>query len=93
VQFTLKPGRATLVRFGYHKGQFRILAIGIQVLEKKVSLRRAGAWVQTVNQPAQQVVRNMLDNGWEHHVVLTYGDVVPELQAISRFTGIPIFVM
>jgi len=93
VQFTLKPGRATLVRFGYHKGQFRILAIGIEVLEKKVSLRRAGGWVRTVNQPAEQVVRNMLDNGWEHHVVLTYGDVVPELQAISRFTGIPIVVM
>jgi len=93
VQFTLKPGRATLVRFGYHRGQFRILAIGVEVLEKKVSLRRAGAWVETVNQPAGQVVRNMLDNGWEHHVVLTYGDVVPELRAISRFTGVPIFEM
>lgn len=93
VQFTLKPGRATLVRFGYHRGQFRILAIGIEVLEKKVSLRRAGAWVKTVNQPAEQVVRNMLDNGWEHHVVLTYGDVVPELRAISRFTGVPIVEM
>jgi L-fucose isomerase-like protein len=49
--------------------------------------------VKTVNQPAEQVVRNMLDNGWEHHVVLTYGDVVPELRAISRFTGVPIVEM
>ncbi len=90
VQFTLKPGVATMVRFGYHKQQFRILAISVEVLNKKVHLRRAGAWVKTVKQPARDVVQTMLDDGWEHHVVLTHGDVIPELRAISRFTGIPL---
>lgn len=90
VQFTLKPGVGTMVRFGYHKQQFRILAISVEILDKKVQLRRAGAWVKTVKQPARDVVQTMLDDGWEHHVVLTYGDVIPELRAISRFTGIPL---
>jgi L-fucose isomerase-like protein len=90
VQFTLKPGRGTLVRFGYHHQQFRILAISVEMLDKKVQLRRAGGWAQTVNQPARDVVQTMLDDGWEHHVVLTYGDILPELRAISRFTGIPL---
>lgn len=88
VQFTLKPGIGTMVRFGYHKQQFRILAISVEILDKKVQLRRAGAWAKTVKQPARDVVQTMLDDGWEHHVVLTYGDVLPELRAISRFTGI-----
>jgi L-fucose isomerase-like protein len=90
VQFTLKPGRGTLVRFGYHHQQFRILAISVEMLDKKVQLRRAGGWAQTFKQPARDVVQTMLDDGWEHHVVLTYGDILPELRAISRFTGIPL---
>jgi L-fucose isomerase-like protein len=90
VQFTLKPGLGTMVRFGYHHQQFRILAIRVEMLEKKVQLRRAGGWARTVNQPARDVVQTMLDDGWEHHVVLTYGDILPELRAISRFTGIPL---
>lgn len=90
VQFTLKPGAGTLVRFGYHHQQFRILAIQIEILDKKVQLRRAGGWAKTLNQPARDVIQTMLDDGWEHHVVLTYGDVLPELRAISRFTGIPL---
>jgi L-fucose isomerase-like protein len=90
VQFTLKPGRGTLVRFGYHHQQFRILAISVEMLDKKVQLRRAGGWAQTINQPAQDVIQTMLDDGWEHHVVLSYGDILPELKAISRFTGIPL---
>ncbi|PKO07197.1 MAG: hypothetical protein CVU41_02640 [Chloroflexi bacterium HGW-Chloroflexi-3] len=88
VQFTLKPGRGTMVRFGYHHQQFRIIAISVDVLDKQVQLRRAGGWAQTVKQPARDVVQTMLDDGWEHHVVLTYGDILPELRAISRFTGI-----
>ena len=90
VQFTLKPGAGTMVRFGYHHQQFRILAISVEMLEKKVQLRRAGGWARTVKQPARDVVQTMLDDGWEHHVVLTYGDILPELRAISRFTGIPL---
>lgn len=90
VQFTLQPGRGTMVRFGYHHQQFRILAISVEMLEKKVQLRRAGGWAKTVKQPAREVVQTMLDDGWEHHVVLTYGDILPELRAISRFTGIPL---
>ena len=90
VQFTLKPGIATMVRFGYHHQQFRILAISVDILEKKVQLRRAGGWAKTMKQPARDVVQTMLDDGWEHHVVLTYGDILPELRAISRFTGIPL---
>lgn len=90
VQFTLKSGRGTLVRFGYHQQQFRILAINVEILDKKVQLRRAGGWAHTLNRPAREVVQTMLDDGWEHHVVLTYGDVLPELRAIARFTGIPL---
>jgi L-fucose isomerase-like protein len=93
VQFTLKPGRATLARVGLHHGAFRILAIGVEVLDRTVKLRRAGAWARTVNHPAAEVVHTMLDHGWEHHAVLVYGDAVPALRAVSRFTGLPLTIL
>jgi L-fucose isomerase-like protein len=93
VQFTLKPGRATLARVGLHHGTFRILAIGVEVLDRTVKLRRAGAWVRTLNNPAGEVVHSMLDQGWEHHVVLVYGDAGPALRAVSRFTGLPLTIL
>lgn len=93
VQFTLRPGCGTLVRLGYHHGAFRILAIPVEVLARPVNLRRAGAWVKTLANPASQVVQAMLDNGWEHHVIFTHGDALPDLRAVSRFTGIPLTVL
>ena len=88
VQFTLKPGRATLARVGLHHGAFRILAVGVEVLDRTVQLRRAGGWARTVHHSASEVVYAMLDDGWEHHMVLVYGDAVPALRAVARFTGL-----
>ncbi len=90
VQFTLKPGRATLARVGLHHGAFRILAIEVEVLDRTVQLRRAGGWARTIRRSAGDVVHTMLDDGWEHHVVMVYGDAVPALRAVARFTGLPL---
>lgn len=90
VQFTLKPGRATLVRLGLHCGQFRLLTIAVEIVDEPVTLRRAAAKARTVNTAAGEIVRQMLGEGWEHHVCLIYGDIGEELAVISRLTGIPV---
>ena len=90
VQFTIKPGKATLARLGLHKGSFRLMTISCEVLDKPVTLRRASAWVQTINNPAKDIMNNILENGWEHHFILVHGDVQREFEIISRLTGIPI---
>lgn len=93
VQFTLKPGKATLMRLGLYRNAFRLLAVAGEVQDEPVTIRRTGAKVQTLNTPVGQVIRTILDQGWEHHYVLIYGDVIPELQAVSRYTGIPLEVL
>ena len=35
-------------------------------------------------------LHEVLTNGWEHHVVLAYGEVLPELQAIGQMLGVPV---
>ena len=93
VEFTLKPGPATLLRLGMKDHQFRLLAVAGRVLEKTVTLKRAGAWLQTRNTPAVDIVREILDRGWEHHFCLIYGDILTELQAFSKLSGIPLEVL
>jgi L-fucose isomerase-like protein len=93
VQFTLKPGRATLTRLGLFRNAFRLVAIPVQVMPTTTTIKRAGAQVRTLHQPAGDVIRHILDNGWEHHYVLIYGDVVPEFKIISHLTHIPLSVL
>jgi L-fucose isomerase-like protein len=90
VQFTLRPGPATLVRLGLYRNALRLLAIGVSVEDEPVTIRRAGARVRTLRTPASEVIHRILDDGWEHHSSLVHGDILPELRAVSRLTGIPL---
>jgi len=87
VQFTLKPGKATLMRVGMTQDTFRLLGIAGQVMDKPIQIGRAGAYFQTTRTPAGQVIDHILDNGWEHHYILFYGDLTEELKTISKLTG------
>jgi L-fucose isomerase-like protein len=90
VQFTIKPGKATFARLGLQNGSFRLLTMAVEVLDKPVAIRRAGAWIKTLENPAGEIMRHILDHGWEHHFILVHGDVRRELEVIARLSGIPI---
>jgi L-fucose isomerase-like protein len=89
VEYTFKPGRATLARIGLYKGQLRLLTIGVEMLDRRVTLRRAAGLARTVNTPAGEVVERMMADGWEHHPCLIYGDVQEELATVARLAGLP----
>ena len=93
VQFTLKPGLVTLAKIGFHRGAFRILAFSAEVLPEKVTLRRAGAKIRTINTPADEIMQHILDQGWEHHYCLIHGDMLPELKVFARLAGIPLEIL
>ena len=93
VQFTLRPGPAVIARVGLHRGELRLLAIAAEVTEQAVALRRAGGRVRTTATPAGQVVRAMLEGGWEHHVSLVHGDIMEQLTVAARLAGIPLLAL
>lgn len=90
VEFTLKSGPATLVRLGLVDGSLRLLSIAVEILDRPVTLRRAAALARTLETPAGQVVRSMLEDGWEHHVTLAYGDQREAVRAFGRLAGISV---
>jgi len=88
VEYTFKPGRATLARVGLYRGQLRLLTIAVEMLDQRVTLRRAAGLARTIHTPAGDVVRCLLSEGWEHHPCLIYGDVSDELAGIARLAGL-----
>jgi L-fucose isomerase-like protein len=88
VEYTFKPGPATLARLGLHQGKLRLLTITIEMLDRRVTLRRAAAWARTIHTPAEEAVRRMIHDGWEHHPCLVYGDVSGQLADIARLAGL-----
>jgi L-fucose isomerase-like protein len=88
VEYTFKPGPATLVRIGLYHGQLRLLTIAVEMQERRVTLRRAAGWARTVHTPAGDVVQRLLAEGWEHHPCLVYGDLTDEFAAIARLVGL-----
>jgi L-fucose isomerase-like protein len=88
VEFTFKPGPATLARLGLHRGQLRLLTIAVEMLDQRVTLRRAAGWARTLRTPAGEVVQRMIDDGWEHHPCLVCGDLTVEFAAIARLAGL-----
>lgn len=90
LEFTLKPGPAVLARLGYSGGAYRLLTIEVEVLDERLTLRRAAARVRTINTPAGDVVRELLDGGWEHHVSLVHGKHAASLRAFAKLSGLPL---
>jgi L-fucose isomerase-like protein len=88
VEYTFKPGPATLARIGLHRGQLRLLTVAVHMQDRRVTLRRAAGWARTVHTPAGDVVQRMIDEGWEHHPCLVYGDLTVEFAAIARLAGL-----
>lgn len=88
VEYTFKSGPATLARIGLYRGQLRLLTIAVEMLDRRVTLRRAAGWARTVHTPAGDVVQRMLSEGWEHHPCLVYGDLTVEFAAIARLAGL-----
>ena len=37
-----------------------------------------------------QFLDEILSNGWEHHLVMAYGEIVPELEMLARAMNVPI---
>jgi L-fucose isomerase-like protein len=87
VEYTLKPGPATLARIGLHQGRLRLLTIAVEMQDRRVTLRRAAGWGSSIRTPAGEVIQRLLDEGWEHHPCLVYGDLTVEFASIARLQG------
>jgi L-fucose isomerase-like protein len=77
------------LRLGDDGRNLRMLATTGQALECEMAVRGTVANVQ-FDGNAQKFLDELLSNGWEHHIALAYGDIVPELEMLCRALNVPL---
>jgi L-fucose isomerase-like protein len=90
--FGLKPGRVTLLRLGDDGRNLRMLATTATAIETEMEVRGTLSRVKFDTDGAA-FLDEILNNGWEHHLVMAYGEIVPELEMLARAMKIPLTVM
>jgi len=89
MEFTLKPGRVTVARLSEATGSYRLVVGGGEMVEAPPSFSGTSGTLR-FDQPAQNVLDIIMNEGLEHHISLTYGDHVPALLALARMLDIPV---
>ena len=88
--FTLAPGPVTLLRLGDDgHGAFRLLAAAGECMPMELTIRGTIAQVRFVAS-AQGFLAELLDKGWEHHLVMAYGDLRADLGLLARTLNLPL---
>jgi L-fucose isomerase-like protein len=90
--FALKPGHVTLLRLGDDGHNLRMIATAGQALESEMQVRGTLTRV-AFDGNAMTFLYEMLSNGWEHHLVMAYGQVVSELEMLCRVLRVPLTVI
>lgn len=88
--FALRPGRVTIARIGEDAaGKLRILAATGTALETPMTIRGTVSRVQ-LDGKVSALLNEVLNNGWEHHVALIYGEVLDELRMLGKMLDAPV---
>lgn len=89
--FALKPGRVTVFRLGDDGRDLRMFATTGEALASSMDMRGTLTRVRW-DAPAARVMGDILADGWEHHMVMAYGDVMPELRMLARMLKVPLAI-
>ena len=87
--FTLKPGQVTVARLSEASGEYR-LVIGLGEIISSPKSFTGTSGLLKFDLPAKRILENILDEGLEHHISLTYGNHTDVLSAYAKLINIPV---
>lgn len=93
-EFPLKPGRVTLARLGETRDGrgFRMLVCTGTGLDTDLFVRGTPLKIK-FDAGCEAVRREVMENGWEHHYALMYGDRSEELATLCRNLNIELHLV
>lgn len=81
---------ATVFRIGKDgDGKFRFFVTSGSILEKPKQFEGTSVVVQT-KAPSKDIVSQSVQDGWEPHFVVAYGDIMEELEVLGNMLNIPV---
>lgn len=88
-EFTLKPGRVTLMRISQGFGETKMIISGGDMLRRPMAFTGTSGVVQ-FDRHASDVLPDILNSGIEHHMALCYGDHRQRLREVATVLQLPI---
>jgi len=87
--FTLKPGQVTIARLSEASGEFRlVLGLGEIISGPKSFSGTSG--LLKFDRPTREILENILEEGLEHHISITYGNHIDALLIYAKYLKIPV---
>ncbi|HPY90989.1 MAG TPA: hypothetical protein PLT23_09695 [Lentisphaeria bacterium] len=88
VEFPLKPGKVTICRLGENRdGGFRLMMFSGEAVETEQCLRSNPLKVMFKGK-VRDLINKIVYNGFEHHYVVSYGDIAHHLREFARIMNI-----
>jgi L-arabinose isomerase len=78
-----------MARLSEAGGEYRLVVGGGEMIRAPLSFSGTAGALR-FDRPALEVADQIIREGLEHHVTITYGDVVPELLALARILDLPV---
>ena len=92
MDFRLKPGVVTLARVSQSGGKLRMVLGKGEMLDLPKPFSGTSGTLKP-DHSAKTFLDNLMLEGLEHHISLTYSNVVPELEELAHQLGLPILAI
>lgn len=86
--FGAKPGPVTLARLSWQRGKYRMLIMKGEALDEAPMYSQGISAKVKLESDAVEAAGKLVEQGFEHHLIMCYGDVTEELAALAEHWGI-----
>lgn len=87
-QMVLKPGQVTILRVHYDSNGYRFIITKGTVQDTKAQFNGVSGRIK-MQQPVNELIDQFVENGYESHFALVYGDYVRQLEKLATSLGLP----
>ncbi|WP_270564313.1 L-fucose/L-arabinose isomerase family protein [Clostridium beijerinckii] len=91
MEFGLKNGPVTVLRLGKDKDGFRMFLMKGEALDEPQKFWGTSVTVKPEGGQATESVAAFVEDGWEPHFVIAYGNVVEEVKTMCNMLGINVW--
>jgi len=86
--FGAKPGTVTLARLSYQRGRYRMMVTKGEALNERPMYTQGISAKVRLERNAVEAASKLIEDGFEHHLIMCYGNVSSELAALADAWGI-----
>ncbi|HEX9015463.1 MAG TPA: L-fucose/L-arabinose isomerase family protein [Chloroflexota bacterium] len=86
--FGARPGPVTVARLSYQRGKYRMLVMKGEALDEAPMYSQGISAKVRLESNAVEAASKFVEAGFEHHLIMCYGDVTEELEVLAEMWGV-----